>query len=271
MNWIEWKKNYFRIIKQLGFDPKADERSAKLLTTYLTALSKTTKDAFHQKLQRILQFPVLIAGAGPSLEQDLASLFSTEILKKIQIIAVDGATTLFQSKNIIPTVVITDLDGDLCAIRWAIENGALTLIHAHGDNLQQISSFFKNQRKIFSKKNVWGTTQNKPGRVLFNFGGLTDGDRAIFLAFHYQSPLIGLIGFDFGTQIGKYSTFNSPVKKSISKKLEKFQVAQELIASFHSKHTGFRFNLTCQGERISGFPRVSLALFRKKLLNYMRR
>lgn len=263
MNWLDWKKNYYQIIAQLGFDADADEQSAHLLETYLANLPSTKKEYILHKLKTILKKPVIIAGAGPSLEEDVTALFSTETMLNFPTIAVDGATTLFSQKNIIPSIVITDLDGDLTAIIWAIENGALTLIHAHGDNQHQISQFIRQHDEIIIRNDVWGTTQCNPGQTLLNFGGFTDGDRAIFLAIHFQSPLIGLIGFDFGTKIGKYSTLNSPIKKLESKKLKKFRIALDLIASFHSQHKGLRFNLTHQGQQISGFPKADIASFLK--------
>ncbi|MFX1285183.1 MAG: 6-hydroxymethylpterin diphosphokinase MptE-like protein [Promethearchaeota archaeon] len=262
MNWLEWKKSYYQIIGQLGFDTEADEQSAKLLETYLKELNLAKKDKILQKLKIIHQKPVIIAGAGPSLKKDFSAIFlgpySNKTTKNFHTIAVDGATTLFNQRNVIPSIVVTDLDGDLNAISWAIEKGALTLIHAHGDNQQCISWFFDENNDLITKNDVWGTTQCNPGQVLFNFGGFTDGDRAIFMAIHFQSPLIGLIGFDFGTQIGEYSTLNSPIKKTQRKKLEKFRIALNLIDTYYSQHNGLRYNLTCQGQQISGFPKTNI-------------
>ncbi|UCE12674.1 MAG: DUF115 domain-containing protein [Candidatus Heimdallarchaeota archaeon] len=264
MNWQDWKNEYFQIMQQLGFNTEADKRSAQLLKEFLIELMPIKKEKILQKLKAILQEPVIIAGAGPSLEEDVSTLFSTEIMSNLRSIAVDGATTFLRNENIVPSIVVTDLDGDWKSIRWAINNGALTLIHAHGDNKQQISRFITQNSEIISNNYVWGTTQCEPGQVLLNFGGFTDGDRAIFLAFHFQSPLIGLIGFDFGYIIGRYSTLDSPIKKSKRKKLEKFKIARKLLASYHSQHKGLRFNLTCQGQSISGFPKVKLTCFIKK-------
>lgn len=265
MNWPDWKKSYYEIMDKLDFDTDADVQSVQLLETYLTKFYPTKKGLIMLKLKTIQQKPVIIAGAGPSLKKDFSTLFLDPSLSKIllnfQIIAVDGATTLFKQKNIIPSIVVTDLDGDLAAISWAIQKGALALIHAHGDNQQQISLFFQKYYDMISKKDVWGTAQCEPGQFLFNFGGFTDGDRAIFLAFHFQSPLIGLIGFDFGTEIGEYSTLNSPIKKKKGKKIDKFLIALDLMESFHSQHNGLRYNLTYKGQQIPGFPRGNINTF----------
>ncbi len=266
MNWKEWKEFYQKIIETLNIDPKTDEEAAKLLERKLIKNTTTNQNKITEKLCRILQKPVIIAGAGPSLEHDLSQLMTYQQVKKISFVAVNGATTLFKELNLIPEIVVTDLDGNMTAIHWAIINRALTLIHAHGDNHKLIYHFFSKFNDIVSLDNVWGTTQCKPTDILINYGGFTDGDRAVILAFHFQSPLIGLIGFDFGKSIGKYSLMKSPVKKSLKQKQKKFQIAIFLLDSFHSQHEGLRFNLTSNGQQLSGFPRISVASF----INYLK-
>jgi uncharacterized Rossmann fold enzyme len=267
MNWSEWNKSYHQIMDKLGFDTEADTRSVQLLETYLTKFPSNKKNETLLKLKKIQNTPVIIVGAGPSLKKDFLicfrSPYSSKILSNCQIISVDGATTLFKQENLVPSIVVTDLDGDLASISWAIQNGALALIHAHGDNQQQINLFFHKYQNIIYKNNVWGTAQCEPGEFLFNFGGFTDGDRAIFITFHFQSPIVGLIGFDFGTHIGEYSTLNSLVNKEKEKKLKKFEVALDLLTSFHSQHNGLRYNLTNKGQQIPGFPRVDITTFLK--------
>ncbi|MFX1516486.1 MAG: 6-hydroxymethylpterin diphosphokinase MptE-like protein [Promethearchaeota archaeon] len=268
MNWLEWKKSYIKIMDKLDFDKVADIQSVKLLETYFANSFPAKKEKILLKLNMIQQKPVIIAGAGPSLKEDFSRLFmdsyANTFLSNFHVITVDGATTLFKQENVVPSIVVTDLDGDLAAISWAIQKGALTLIHAHGDNQQQISFFFKNYSNIISQNDVWGTAQCDPGRYLFNFGGFTDGDRAIFLAFHFQTPLIGLIGFDFGTRIGEYSTLNSPLQKKKSKKLAKFKIAIDLLDRFHFQHNGLRYNLTSKGQQIPGFPKTDIIPFLNK-------
>jgi hypothetical protein len=43
-----------------------------------------------------------------------------------------------------------------------------------------------------------GTTQSRPFGRLHNFGGFTDGDRAVLMARHLGAPT-RLLGFDFDT------------------------------------------------------------------------
>ena len=53
-----------------------------------------------------------------------------------------------------------------------------------------------------------GTTQAQPIGNLYNFGGFTDGDRALFLAVALGASQITLAGMDFGDIVTKYSRPN---------------------------------------------------------------
>ncbi len=77
--------------------------------------------------------------------------------------------------------------------------GSLFVLHAHGNNFDQILKYTNKFNKIL------GTTQSKPFSNLYNFGGFTDGDRAVFLAIALNAEKIILAGMDFGKIITKYS------------------------------------------------------------------
>ena len=118
------------------------------------------------------------------------------------LVAADGATSAMIEERLSPDIVATDLDGNIDDILLANLKGANIAIHAHGDNLDQIarlSSFFNN---------VLGTTQAQPRGNLYNFGGFTDGDRAMFLSVALGASEITLAGMDFGDVVTKYSKPN---------------------------------------------------------------
>jgi uncharacterized Rossmann fold enzyme len=118
------------------------------------------------------------------------------------LVAADGATTALIEQKLVPDIVATDLDGNIDDILLANIRGANIVIHAHGDNIDRIaslSSFFNN---------VLGTTQAQPVGNLYNFGGFTDGDRAIFLAVALGASEITLAGMDFGDIVTRYSRPN---------------------------------------------------------------
>jgi uncharacterized Rossmann fold enzyme len=61
------------------------------------------------------------------------------------------------------------------------------------------------RRHVPRFKNVVGTTQSEPRRKVYNFGGFTDGDRALFLAKAFGASRVTCLGFDFGDVVGRYS------------------------------------------------------------------
>ena len=127
-------------------------------------------------------------------------------LRDYVLVTADGATTALIEERIRPDVVATDLDGNLDDIMLANLRGADVVIHAHGDNIDKIASltsFFDNKM---------GTTQAQPIGNLYNFGGFTDGDRAIFLTVALGASQIILAGMDFGTKVTKYSRPNLDVE-----------------------------------------------------------
>jgi uncharacterized Rossmann fold enzyme len=252
-----WSDEYGRIAKQLELDKSADILSAEQLQEYLHQFYSDNSELILKNLSRILKKPVLIAGAGPSLETDVRKVKNLLLSDRVNLIAVDGTCSLFHELNIVPNIVVTDLDGEWASIKWAIHQGTVALLHGHGDNSDLIKAFFSENKKQIKGKKLWGTTQNDIESDLFNFGGFTDGDRAIFLTFHFQTPIIGLIGFDFGETIGKYSCLNPFVKKDLKRKQAKFQIAINLIGTYHHEHLGKKYNLTDSGETIPGFPKIS--------------
>ena len=68
-------------------------------------------------------------------------------------------------------------------------------------------------------KNCIGTTQTNPFNKIQNFGGFTDGDRAVFLASYFGAKKVILFGMDFGKKIGRQSRTESSDRKIKLKKL----------------------------------------------------
>lgn len=76
-----------------------------------------------------------------------------------------------------------------------------------------------------------GTTQSKPLKNVYNFGGFTDGDRAVFLAIKLGAKKIILAGMDFGEKITKYSRpkLSRDVEEADEIKKLKLKYAEKLI------------------------------------------
>ena len=56
-------------------------------------------------------------------------------------IAADGAVSACLERNILPDIIVTDLDGNLPEIVWANKKGSKVVVHAHGDNLSKLFEF----------------------------------------------------------------------------------------------------------------------------------
>ena len=195
-----WEKYYKEILEDFGFSRENDEESAKLLDEILSTEGCLTLD----ELREIVGFSnkFIVFGAGPSLKEHILMLKEDYDLKDYVLVAADGATTAMVEERISPDIIATDLDGNLDDILIANLRGANVVIHAHGDNIDKIASL----TPFFTS--VLGTTQAQPVGNLYNFGGFTDGDRALFLAVALGAEEIILAGMDFGDIVIKYSRPN---------------------------------------------------------------
>src|SRR5438552_2479210 len=108
------------------------------------------------------------------------------------LVAVTGLSYRTREKGLLPAILVTDLDGTVTDQVKANSEGAIAVIHGHGDNGPAVRQWAPR----FSGATV-ATTQSRPLGGLRNFGGFTDGDRAVFLADHFGAARIRLVGFDF--------------------------------------------------------------------------
>jgi len=193
--WFSW---YEDILKEFGFSREDDEKSAEILNNFLDEHNSSGIAEVNIKPN------VIIFGAGPSLIRNIDELNDLDKLEeldlnKFTLIAADGATTALLEKEIIPDVIVTDLDGKMDDIIEANNRGSILVVHAHGNNMDKIREY------VPKLKLVLGTTQSVPLENVYNFGGFTDGDRCIFLAIELGARFILLAGMDFGDIVTKYS------------------------------------------------------------------
>jgi len=218
MFYKEWAPIYKKIVDDFGFSIKKDELAANVLE----GLLKKKKPFLIKELKELIyDKEVIVFGAGPSLENSIERN-KKKYASKLKITA-DGATTALLEKNILPDIIVTDLDGKVPDQILACSKGSIMVIHAHGDNINKI----KNYVPEFKGK-IIGSTQTDPKEYknVYNFGGFTDGDRAICLANHFNAKKIHLVGFDFNGDIGKYS-FSEEKSKNL--KLKKLKWCKYLI------------------------------------------
>lgn len=249
-DWWPW---YNKIVKLFGYDQSRDQYAADLLSVLL---AKKAIDMAKLK-EIIFKQPVLVFGAGPSLEENLRQIYNTNLPLKCVSISANGATSgLLKIVSKVSNVVVTDLDGSINDLLATNRLGAITVIHGHGDNIEMMKKYVPDFQRVL------GTTQVEPRTNVYNFGGFTDGDRAVFLAAAMGAQLIALAGMDFGHTIGEYS------KKhvlSIEVKRQKLKIGKELLEWLAPKIRAHieLFNITEHGENIDGFRNIKPADLQK--------
>lgn len=197
-NWDKW---YERILADFGYDMQADMESAQLVNSLIH--KKTIVDVHGVD-------KCIIFGAGPSLKKHISLIKTTLDEDNYIIIAADGATTALLEDGIIPDIIVTDLDGKMDDIIYSNKHNSTLYVHAHGDNMDKI------RRYVPQLDNIIATTQTNPVGQVVNYGGFTDGDRAIHIAVYaLNMKKIILAGMDYGEYTTKYSRPNN--KKMIEK------------------------------------------------------
>ena len=207
MKRIDWEPLYEEILSDMGYDRFSDESSARLLKTLMPNADLVDDDELPGTFGKC---PVVIGPANP----DLSGLDGRFI------ISAGSATEILIDKGIVPNVVVTDLDGNIDSQIEASKMGALTFLHAHGDNedlIMRYSSSFTGP--------VILTTQATSDRIIRNYGGFTDGDRAVCIAFYFDADNVELRGFDFSEPCLKDGT-------SPEIKLKKLRWAEKIISMF---------------------------------------
>jgi hypothetical protein len=181
MEYADWEPYYARILEDFGFSQAQDEDVARELDRLLGGTR--TDDA---TLRAILEGrEVTVAGNGPNVKDEIDEAQGV-------LVTADEATSVAIDAGLRPAILVTDLDGDVAVQVKANDAGTIAVVHGHGDN----GSAVRTWAPRFAGRTV-ATTQSRPVGGLRNFGGFTDGDRAVFLADHFGASRIRLVGFDF--------------------------------------------------------------------------
>ena len=260
-----WAKMYAKIVNEFGYDVAKDQESAVVLESVIKE-----SDAETTISKMIREKTVFVVGAGPSLSSAtthikrciegksfaLSSATSSSSsssstskknvkTKKIEsptiVISADSATQWLVKNKIIPDIIVTDLDGDLELFESiAHTQQTIFVVHAHADNQDKL-----HMAKKF--RNCIGTAQTEcpPGKI-HNFGGFTDGDRAVFLASHYGADKIILFGMDFGDKVGRHSKTEMQDREIKIAKLKKGRELLECLA-VHTKSKLYTTSKPIQG------------------------
>ena len=233
---LGWNSKYNEIVKEFGYSKKKDFESAKILNSVLTE-SNTEK-----KISNLIRGKtIFVIGSGPSLSTSISKL---KFFKNSIKIAADSSVKYLTENGIIPNIIVTDLDGDLDVLTKLAKTKSIFVVHAHGDNMKQVAI-----SKNFT--NCIGTTQGKEFKKIKNYGGFTDGDRAIFLASYFEARKIILFGMDFGEKIGRFSNTKITEREVKKKKLKKAESLLEWLS------TTTKTELITTSRAIPGFKKIT--------------
>ncbi|MDD1770842.1 MAG: DUF115 domain-containing protein [Methanomassiliicoccales archaeon] len=208
MRYSDWEPIYGQIAKEFGFSAEKDDASASILDSLVEG-KKLLDEA---RLGSIIGTEATVCGDGPNLDEDLQTFSPRGTL-----LVADGATGRLMARRIWPDIIVTDLDGDVEPQHLANESGAVMVVLAHGDNLERIKEVVP---RLLGP--IVPTTQVRPHGHLSNFGGFTDGDRAVELARHFGARKVNLLGFDFRNP-------NPVGGKDLERKRRKLAWARKLI------------------------------------------
>lgn len=181
MQFEEWGPIYSEILDDFGYDRSADESSARLLKLMMLNSDLVFDDDI------VIEKEVTVFGDSDDLENDIKKRSPIGTL-----IASGSAVGRLLRIGIRPDIIVTDLDGEIEPQIEANLNGAVAFLHAHGDNsdlIQRYAAEFKGPVVL--------TTQSTPDNIINNYGGFTDGDRAVCIARHFGAKYVLLAGFDF--------------------------------------------------------------------------
>lgn len=239
---------YLYVIKKLNIDPIEDLKSSLLLNEILK--NKPLEMAIKEAEKRIKGKTALIVGAGPHVFDDLAKAERLGIAGEAVSIAADGASLAYEKHfNRPPDIIVTDLDGFPEEEVRMINERSLPFVHAHGDNAKRLVNFVPEMNWAI------GTTQSFNLNRVFNFGGFTDGDRAVHIAISFGAEKIFLVGMDFGNVIGSYSN-EEKYSKNKGRKLLKLKIGILMLERIAAKTKTPIINLSKGAVKITGIANV---------------
>jgi hypothetical protein len=213
MDYTEWEPLYKEILREFDFSKEGDEASARVLESLIPRDSRVGPE----ELSKMVDSNVTIFGCAPDLDEALHGRNF-----KGTLISAGGSTSVLTKNGICPDIMVTDLDGPVEADIECNRRGSLAVLHAHSDNVRLIQRYAGS----FSGKIVV-STQSKPIGDMINFGGFTDGDRAVMLARALGAKRLTLVGFDF-----EHPTFKAGSDSRVKRK--KLAWAKKLIFEFNS-------------------------------------
>lgn len=231
MKWEEWRKEYGRIVADFGYDPVSESTATSMgKSVAMGSRNVLTGTAATKAIRSRVGPRCLVAGGAPRLLRDMRMLVSAGEMEGRRLVATDSSCSVLGGLGILPDLIVTDADGDLEEERQMNANGSLMIIHFHGDNYRDAAAYV-----MTLEGKVVITTQSGPTELTHNFGGFTDGDRAILLCEEFGAREVTLAGFDFDEV--------SEVGRNREVKLRKLGAARRIVQAASARGLTIRHAL----------------------------
>lgn len=189
MQYDAWAAQYARIREEFDFPFSREELAAATLERLLRPADR--HDPLGRLGARIRGREAIVVGDAPDAGPPPIWRLP-HAAEPPAILAADGATSACLGAGLVPSIVVTDLDGPVPSEVTANGRGSLVLVHAHGDNVPALERWIPE-----FPGELAGSWAGPPRDALIDVGGFTDGDRAAFLAEALGARRILLWGFDF--------------------------------------------------------------------------
>lgn len=181
MRYSEWEPAYDAIRAAFGFDRDADRAARDLLAELTTPFDEG-------RLEELLAGNhVAIAGGATGVAADLATIEDVDT-----VVAASVSAGALRAAGRAVDLMVTDLDKTPAVVRTLAAEGTPVAVHAHGDNVALV----REQVPRLPDLAVLPTTQVAPSGPVRNYGGFTDGDRAAFIADHFDADRLSFPGWD---------------------------------------------------------------------------
>ncbi|MEM2548892.1 MAG: 6-hydroxymethylpterin diphosphokinase MptE-like protein [Nitrososphaerota archaeon] len=254
--WYEW---YRIIVEDFGYSVEKDSEASSILASQMN-----DRPCLIPSLRRLVsgRGTVVVAGASDSIDEEAKQLLELGHRDKYVIFSADSATGALLEAGLTPDIVVTDMDGKMEELLDAWSRGAVLIIHAHGDNIPKVADI----GKLFNER-IEATCQSEPKGHIHNFGGFTDGDRAVFIAAGLGATKIITIGMCLTCRIGQRSKKSKNITQEwLKAKKKKLSYAQKLLSWLTTIRPEIEFiDATTNNNPPSGIKKKQLNIVIKNL------
>lgn len=243
-----WRAEYARIVDELGIDPEGDRRASEFLSQVFRdapCVLRGLPDAVGRRLS-------VVVGASDHVHEDLRSLEHVlhGFRDDVYLVSADSATPALLDVGLVPDAVVTDLDCPEQELLKAHSLGSLFFVHGHGDNLEALARL---AIRIRDRAEPTCQVPDPVGHV-HNFGGFTDGDRAVYIASALGCRTIVLVGMCLSCGVSELSSRGKPRTTSwIARKSKKLEIARRLL-TLHHRHRPDVSVFQCTSRPDPGLP-----------------